>query len=76
MASDITVKDVFYGLQYMRDALVRVPPTTAGGKAKWRMKSSGAAVRESIANEVRASGLVSVLPERNGAEHIVWKAVA
>lgn len=76
MPKDLTVKDVLYGLEYQRDALMRVPSHTPGGKAKWQMKATGAPVKESVANEVRASGLVSSMPERNGAELIIWKAVA
>jgi hypothetical protein len=75
MPKDLTIKDVLYALEYMRDAMVRVPSQT-GGKPKWQMKAGGQSVKESVANEVRASGFVVSMPERNGSELIVWKAVA
>lgn len=73
---DTTVKDVLYALEYMHDAMVRIPPQTMGGKAKWTMKSTGAAVKESVANEVRSSGSVTALDERDGRQLIVWRAAA
>jgi hypothetical protein len=76
MRKDLTTKDVLYALEYLHDAMVRVPPQTMGGAAKWRMKSSGAPIKDSIANEVRASGSVASLSERNGSELIVWRSAA
>lgn len=73
---DLTTKDVLYALEFTGDAMVRVPPQTMGGKAKWQMKATGSSVKESIANEVRSSGRVKSVPERNGAESIVWGAAA
>ena len=75
MPKDLTTKDVLYALEYMQDAMARIPSQT-GGKPKWQMKAGGQPVKESVANEVRASGLVVSLPKRNGSELIVWKAVA
>ena len=76
MAKDITLKHVLYALEYMRDALVRVPPKSIGGKAKWQMKATGASVKDSVANEVRASGHVMAISERDGSELVVWRAAA
>jgi hypothetical protein len=73
---DITVKDVLYALEYMHDAMVRTPPQTMGGKAKWTMKATGATVKEAVANEVRSSGSVTSLDDRDGRQLIVWRAVA
>lgn len=73
MAKDLTAKDVLYALEYMRDALMRVPTS---GKARWMMKATGAPVKECVANEVRASGRVSSIDERDGRQLIVWSAAA
>jgi hypothetical protein len=70
MAKDITTKDVLYALEYMADAMERQP------NGKWIMASSRAPVRESIANEVRASGLVFAVAERDGRQRIVWLEAA
>ncbi len=76
MPKDTTVKDVLYALQYMHDAMVRTPPQTMGGKAKWTMQKTGATVKESVANEVRGSGSVTSLDDRDGRQLIVWRAAA
>lgn len=73
---DTTVKDVLYALEYLHDAMVRTPPQSMGGKAKWAMKATGASVKESVANEVRSSGAVTALDERDGRQLIVWRAAS
>ncbi|KKC39534.1 hypothetical protein WH87_04910 [Devosia epidermidihirudinis] len=73
MAKDLTVKDVLYALEYMRDALVRTP--ISDGRARWNMRLTGASVKESVANQVRASGSVSGI-EDTGTQIIVWRVAA
>lgn len=73
---DLTTKDVLYALEYMHDALLRIPAQTHGGKAKWRMRGTGAPVKESVANDVRASGLVNSAAEPNGSQSITWRVAA
>lgn len=70
MAKDLTTKDVLYALEYMHDAMER----QANGK--WIMASSRAPVRDSIANEVRASGCVLAIDQRGGKQQIVWRRAA
>lgn len=73
MPKDLTTKDVLYALQYMGDALVRVPIND--GNARWEMQIGRRAVKERVANEVRASGSV-VGVEDHGRQLIIWKQAA
>lgn len=72
MAKELTVKDVLYALEYMGDALIRTP--ISDGRARWNLRS-GAAVKEYVANAVRASGSVSSV-EDIGRQIVVWRAAA
>lgn len=73
MPKDLITKDVLYALEFMHDALVRIP--ISDGKARWEMKAGRQSVRESVANEVRASGSVVGI-EDHGRQIIVWRAAA
>jgi len=72
MPKDLTTKDVLYALEYMNDALLRTP--IVDGRARWNMRS-GAAVKDSVANAVRASGFVHAFDDC-GRQIITWKAAA
>ena len=73
---DLTVKDVLYALEYMHDALLRIPAQSHGGKAKWRMKGTGAPVKESVANDVRSSGSVHSVAGPDGSQSLIWRVAA
>ena len=73
MPKDLTAKDVLYALEYMGDALVRIP--ISDGKVRWQMKAGGQSVKEVVANEVRASGCVVGI-EDHGRQLIVWRRAA
>lgn len=73
MPKDLTAKDVFYALEYLGDALVRVP--IRDGKAKWQMRDSGFHVKDSVASAVQASGNVVAFQDL-GRSIIKWKAAA
>jgi|GEM_PF-4228055 len=72
MAKDLTAKDVLYALEYLHDALIRTP--ISDGRARWNLRS-GAAVKEAVANAVRASGSISAV-EDHGRQIIVWRSAA
>jgi hypothetical protein len=72
MPKDLTVKDVLYALEYLDDALMRTP--ISDGRARWHMRS-GATVKETVANAVRASGHVRSFDDC-GRQTITWKAAA
>lgn len=73
MRKDLTVKDVLYALEYMHDQMVRTP--AGNGKAAWMMKAGGQPVKQRIADEVCASGLVSSF-EDHGKAFVTWRRVA
>lgn len=71
MAKDVTAKDVLYALQYMGDELIRTP--IRDGKAEWRIKSTRAAVKERVADEVRSNP--NVISIQDLARQVVrWRA--
>lgn len=73
MPKDLTAKDVLYALEYLGDALVRIP--VRNGRAKWQMRDSGFIVRESVANEVRANSSVYSIQELT-RQIVKWRAAA
>ena len=73
MAKTLTAKDVLYALEYLGDALVRIP--ASDGKAHWQMQITRQPVKEPVANEVRASGSI-VAVEDHGRQLIIWKQAA
>ena len=73
MPKDLTVKDVFYALEYLNDQMIRTP--IRDGKAVWSMKIGGQTVRPSIAQEVCTSGSVSSFEDR-GRAIVVWARAA
>lgn len=54
----------------MHDAMERQP------SGKWIMAATKAPVRPSVVNEVRASGQVFAVSERDGRQRIVWLTAA
>ena len=73
MPKDLTVKDVLYALEYMGDAMIRVP--SSNSKARWEMQIARQPVKETVANEVRASGSV-IGTEDRGRQVIIWRRAA
>lgn len=73
MAKDLTVKDVFYALEYLGDALIRI--SIRDGRARWQMRDSGMPVKEGIANEVCASGKVEAFAELS-RQIVKWRVAA
>lgn len=73
MPKDLTVKDVLYALEYMHDAMVRTPITD--GRARWAMKLGGQTVKQSVADQVCASGAVVSIEDR-GRAVIMWRQAA
>lgn len=73
MPKDLTVKDVLYALEYMGDALVRIP--AGNSKARWEMQIARQPVKDAVANEVLASGSV-IGTEDRGRQVVIWKRVA
>lgn len=73
MPKTITAKDVLYALQYLGDALVRMP--AINGKENWQMQITRQSVKESVANEVRASGSIVAVEDR-GRQLIIWRQAA
>lgn len=73
MAKDLTAKDVLYALEYLGDALVRVP--IRDGRAKWQMRKSGMTVKDGVAYEVRSNPAISSHQELS-KQIIVWGRAA
>lgn len=73
MTKDLTVKDVLYALEYLGDALVRVP--IRDGRAKWQMRNSGMAVKDSIAASVQLNPNIEAYADL-GRAVVKWKRAA
>lgn len=73
MAKDLTAKDVLYALEYLGDALVRIP--IRDGRAKWEMRDSGLSVKERIAGEVQQHPSVSAYADLSKTI-VVWRRAA
>ena len=73
MAKDLTAKDVLYALEYLGDALVRVP--IRDGRAKWQMRSSGHVVKDGVAASVQLNANVEVYADL-GRSIIKWRRAA
>lgn len=73
MPKDLTVKDVLYALEYVGDAMIRIP--AGNSKAHWEMQIAHQPVKETVANEVCASGSVVGTQDR-GRQVIIWRRAA
>lgn len=73
MPKDLTAKDVLYALEYLNDALVRIP--IRDGKARWEMRDSRLPVKERIAGEVQASSSVEAYSDL-ARTVVVWRRAA
>lgn len=73
MPKDLTTKDVLYALEYLGDALLRIP--IRDGKAKWQMRDSGLPVKERIAGEVQHHSNVTAYADL-AKTVVVWRRAA
>lgn len=73
MRKDLTTKDVLYALEYLGEALERIQIRT--GKAVWRLRNSGQAVKDRIAFEVQQHSGVATFSELSKTI-VVWRRAA